>query len=434
MACVASHSTPLCRLEFKQSLSWDLASSGTRSPTSTSPRFLRSVDRLASPQKKIKNGTGGFSSSPVLLPSPMNSSKRSLNIDLNLESRANVVAGSTAATCVRSSSLPKRSWQPPRKNRNPGNLSLDLSQMDTQASLDPSGEAQFQRRVDQAAVCSQLTDFLFVGGAVAAKDKAMLLRLGVTHVINCAANVAPAFFPDEFRYYNIRLRDHSTQDIARHFYNIFDFIETARQSGGRIFVHCIKGISRSPTMVIAYLMWYKGIGMYKALDFVRQARPVVDPNAGFIFQLTEWEHLHLEGKLKFQRPVVFRIDLPRESSASSINRPQEQPQIEPQQSKTSPVPLSQEPLIIGPLTALGRDYFQNPTREIAELCFIVACAEYVCIWCGSEAQGPQVEAAQHATVLLQRYESFPEQCELVRQGQESSSFWQLVDSLHPDQM
>lgn len=430
-------------VEFKQSLSWDLASSGTRSPTSTSPRFMRgSVDRLASPQKKIKNGTGGFSSgSPVLLtpptPSPlMNNSKRSLNIDLNLESRSSVPT--TAATCMRSSSLPKRSWQPPRKNRNPGNLSLDLSQMDTQSALDPSGEAPFQRRVDHAAVCSQLTDFLYVGGAVAAKDKTMLLRLGITHVINCAANVAPAFFPDEFRYYNIRLRDHSTQDIARHFYNIFDFIETARQSGGRIFVHCIKGISRSPTMVIAYLMWYKRMGMYKALDFVRQARPVVDPNAGFIFQLTEWEHLHLEGKLKFQRPVVFRIELPRESSASSINRPlepqQQQPQMEPQQlSKTSPVPLCQEPLIIGPLTALGRDYFQNPSKEIVELCFIVACAEYVCIWCGSEAQDQQIQAAQHATMLLQRFEAFPEQCELARQGQESGSFWQLVDSLRPDQ-
>lgn len=322
-----------------------------------------------------------------------------------------------------SASVPKRattSWQQPsiKKNRNPGNLSLDLSQME-QPTFDSSAAAGggCLRRNDSAAICSRVTDFLYVGGASAAKDRESLLQVGVTHIINCAANVAPDFFPNDFLYYNIRLRDHSSQDIARHFYNVFDFIEKARRRGGRVFVHCVKGISRSPTMAIAYLMWYKRIGMYKALDFIRQARPVVDPNAGFIFQLTEWEHLHCAGSIQFQRAIVFRIEVPRDGSSGNGNGSR----------------AAEKPLVVGPLTAIGEDFFHNPTKEIAKLSFIVACADYMFVWCGAEASDVQVEASQHALALLQLYEAFPEKYEIVYHGQESSAFWSLVGALRPDE-
>lgn len=323
-----------------------------------------------------------------------------------------------------SASAPKRAtstWQPStKKNRNPGNLSLDLSQME-QPTFDPSAPGASGgaclRRNDSAAICSRVTDFLYVGGASAAKDREALLQVGVTHIINCAANVAPDFFPNDFLYYNIRLRDHSSQDIARHFYNVFDFIEKARRRGGRVFVHCVKGISRSPTMAIAYLMWYKRIGMYKALDFIRQARPVVDPNAGFIFQLTEWEHLHCAGSIQFQRTIVFRIEVSRESSSGNGNGSR----------------AAEKPLLVGPLTAIGEDFFRNPTKEMSKLSFILACADYMFVWCGAEASDVQVEASQHALALLQLYEAFPEKYEIVYHGQESSAFWGLVGGLRPDE-
>ena len=98
--------------------------------------------------------------------------------------------------------MPKRTWQPPRKSRNPGNLSLDLSQMEQPIDEGAGGgdgciEPASRRRSDQAAVCSRVTDFLFIGGAAAAKNRESLLRNGITHVINCAANVTPDFYPDD---------------------------------------------------------------------------------------------------------------------------------------------------------------------------------------------------------------------------------------------
>lgn len=309
--------------------------------------------------------------------------------------------------------------QPPKKTRNPGNLSLDLSQMEP-PGFDPTSLSggSGSRHGDSGATCSRVTDFLFVGGAGAAKDRDALREAGVTHIINCAATVAPDFFPDDFLYYNIRLRDHSSQDIARHFYNVFDFIEKARRRGGRVFVHCVKGISRSPTMAIAYLMWYKRIGMYKALDLLRQARPVVDPNAGFIFQLTEWEHLHGggSGSLRIlERAVAFRVELPRESSGNGNSaRPAEMP------------------LLVGPLAALGEDFFHQPTKDAVKLSFVVAGADAMFVWCGAEASELQLEAAQHAAALLQAYEAFPEKYEIVYHGQESAAFWRLVGALRSD--
>jgi protein-tyrosine phosphatase len=45
------------------------------------------------------------------------------------------------------------------------------------------------------------------------------------------------------------------------------------------------GMSRSVTVVIAYLMCYEHLSMAQALTHVKRARPVADPNMGFITQL-----------------------------------------------------------------------------------------------------------------------------------------------------
>ncbi|ETL30637.1 hypothetical protein F442_16852 [Phytophthora nicotianae P10297] len=385
----------------------------TQSKAGASGNWAPSLTQARKRSLGVSDGSHFASASP--------SDKRaSLSIDMNLESRSNGLPGALSSCSSSSStppvsvlsrnsvSVPKRMYPPQRRSRNPGNLSLDLSQVD-QANVDPNTTTTgaSKRRNDQAAVCSKLTDFLYIGGALAAKNKSMLLQNGITHVINCAASVAPASFPDDFCYFNIRLRDHSSQDIARHFYSIFDFIERARESGGRIFLHCVKGISRSPTMAIAYLMWYKNIGMYKALDFVRQSRPIVDPNAGFIFQLTEWEQLHPQGRLKFQRTIVFRMDV----AYTNVD-------------KRNSMVAAKNPLFV--LPSVSENYFRDPTKDIGELCLIVACADYMFVWCGTDVNGDGVEVAERGAQILQRYEAFPAKCDTVRQGQEPVAFWDLV--------
>ena len=58
------------------------------------------------------------------------------------------------------------------------------------------------------------------------------------------------------------------------------------------------GISRSATVVIAYLIAKKGMKFNEALEFVQSKREIVDPNGGFKLQLMDYEE-----KLKKARGV-----------------------------------------------------------------------------------------------------------------------------------
>lgn len=51
------------------------------------------------------------------------------------------------------------------------------------------------------------------------------------------------------------LQDNTAEDITCVLYDALDFIEGVRRSHGRVFVHCAQGVSRSTSLVIAYLMW-----------------------------------------------------------------------------------------------------------------------------------------------------------------------------------
>lgn len=55
-------------------------------------------------------------------------------------------------------------------------------------------------------------------------------------------------------------------------------------AAGRVLVHCARGISRSATLALAYLMIRERLSLVAALELVCQHRNIL-PNAGFLEQL-----------------------------------------------------------------------------------------------------------------------------------------------------
>ena len=56
------------------------------------------------------------------------------------------------------------------------------------------------------------------------------------------------------QYLGLNVRDEPDYDLSRHFPECYKFIETARQEGRRVLVHCRAGVSRSVCIVAMYLL------------------------------------------------------------------------------------------------------------------------------------------------------------------------------------
>merc|ERR1711976_211867 len=94
----------------------------------------------------------------------------------------------------------------------------------------------------------------------------------------------------EENYMHIDISDSAETEIREHFEETADFI---RSSKGRVLVHCQAGVSRSPTIAIAYLMREFRLKFEEAFRLVVERRRISSPNFSFLGQLKEYE-LQLE--------------------------------------------------------------------------------------------------------------------------------------------
>ncbi|XP_075504730.1 protein-tyrosine-phosphatase MKP1-like isoform X1 [Primulina tabacum] len=150
---------------------------------------------------------------------------------------------------------------------------------------------EFDFRKDKLAFfekeCSRILDHIYLGSDAAAKNREILHQNGITHVLNCVGFVCPEYFKKELVYKTLWLHDCPSEDITSILYDVFDYFEDVREQGKRVLVHCCQGVSRSNSLVIAYLMWKEGMSFDDAFQHVKAARGVTDPNVGFACQLLQ---------------------------------------------------------------------------------------------------------------------------------------------------
>ena len=136
---------------------------------------------------------------------------------------------------------------------------------------------------------SQVTGFLFVGNMKDAGDPAVLARLGIDHVLN-VTTTPPAYTQSPTVVYKqLHAADNGYQNLRQYFEEAFAFIDRARAAGGAVLIHCQAGVSRSPTIAVAYLIKNFPMSMVDAYRFVKARRSIISPNLNFMGQLLEFE-------------------------------------------------------------------------------------------------------------------------------------------------
>nr|XP_060163754.1 dual specificity protein phosphatase 22 isoform X2 [Globicephala melas] len=149
---------------------------------------------------------------------------------------------------------------------------------------------------------------LYIGSFKDARDAEQLSKNQVTHILSVHDSARPALEDKTFqRKYSIHPRVPPARFLqgllrSRHRNSFSSLPPRSRQSmgsarcpfkalllAGEFRLHVLAGVSRSVTLVVAYIMTVTDFGWEDALRTVRAGRSCANPNLGFQRQLQEFE-------------------------------------------------------------------------------------------------------------------------------------------------
>ncbi|KAF5322269.1 hypothetical protein D9619_000122 [Psilocybe cf. subviscida] len=137
-------------------------------------------------------------------------------------------------------------------------------------------------------VTEVLEDQLYLGNLQVALSAEQKETLSITHIVS----VCPEYPSTGRQHLYIPVQDTEYDDLLAHLPESCSFIEDALSRGGRVLVHCVMGISRSATVVAAFLMKTQKLSPSAAIKRLKYIRPQVHPNYGFIKQLCVFAKCH----------------------------------------------------------------------------------------------------------------------------------------------
>lgn len=129
---------------------------------------------------------------------------------------------------------------------------------------------------------------LWVGDLSSAECAATISSLGITHVVSALPGRVDLPNP-HLKQLQLPLHDTPFAELAGYLPAATAFITSAlRDANARVLVHCMLGVSRSASVVAAYLIAQYGCTPEQAVQYVQSRRRCAQPNPGFIAQLAEY--------------------------------------------------------------------------------------------------------------------------------------------------
>ncbi|XGW08264.1 hypothetical protein V3C99_010959 [Haemonchus contortus] len=173
---------------------------------------------------------------------------------------------------------------------------------------------------------TQIFPFMYLGSQQDALDEEKIKKYGITHVVNLSiACPRPKSIENDKNFFRIPVNDSYQEKLSQYFEEAWVFLERVRTEGKVVLIHCLAGISRSPTLAISYVMRYKKMSSEDAYKLVKEKRPSISPNFNFMGQLLEYEQLLIkkgllspEASSKIDRPMSFKQVFASEDSDEPV--------------------------------------------------------------------------------------------------------------------
>lgn len=137
---------------------------------------------------------------------------------------------------------------------------------------------------------NQILPGLYIGSLKDSRDVEQLKKNNITHILSVHEKPKSGLVKN-IVYLCINIDDAPSENISQHFPICIKFIHDARKNNGNVLVHCVLGMSRSPTIVIAYIMTITDFSTAEATNVVKIRRQITNPNFGFQRQLIDFEDL-----------------------------------------------------------------------------------------------------------------------------------------------
>lgn len=150
--------------------------------------------------------------------------------------------------------------------------------------------------------CSLIKNGIFIGnvysviGNYATRESDFLEEMNAKVVISALTEeeyedymIAKEDFPN-IEWHRLVIDDDKDERISEHFFKVHSIISQANTDNKNVVVHCAAGMSRSATLVLAYLMIENRWCFEEAFNYVKNRRPIIEPNIGFVKQLKGLEY------------------------------------------------------------------------------------------------------------------------------------------------
>ena len=135
----------------------------------------------------------------------------------------------------------------------------------------------------------KIKDNLYLGNEDAANESKKLVNNKITKVLSIGSNVWNKVNVIEYKF--LEIHDSNEELIMKYFNECNKFINSGLNSGNGVLVHCQKGICRSPSIVIGYLMSTSRTTFAMNYEFVKKICKKIEIRSNFKQQLEIFERM-----------------------------------------------------------------------------------------------------------------------------------------------